>query len=115
MAFKELKQDLWAAQDNVQSYFENSEEYIYLKGFKVSMTLVTAFAQTLLVGALGLLALFVLSLAASFGLGQLLDNTFYGFLIIGMFALIIVIVAYVLRKKINKPILRKFSKSYFDK
>lgn len=115
MAFEDLKQDLWEAQDNMQSYLENSEEYVYLKSFKIAMALVTAFAQLLLVGALGLLSLFVLAFAASFGLGQLLDNTFYGFLIVGAFILIVTIITYVLRKKINKPILRKFSKSYFDR
>ncbi len=115
MAFEELKQDLWEAQENVQSYLENSEKYIYLKGFKISMTLVTAFAQILLIGAIALLALFILALAASFGLGQLLDNSFYGFLIVGVFVIIVLIIAYALRNKINKPIIRKFSKSYFDK
>lgn len=115
MAFKELKQDLWEAQDNVQSYLENSEKYVYLKSFKISMALVTEFAQIILVGALALLTLFILALGASFGLGQLLDNTFYGFLIVGAFILVVTIIAYLLRKKLNKPIIRKFSKSYFDR
>ena len=115
MAFEELKEDLLEAQDNVQSYLENSEDYIYLKSFKISMAFVTAFAQLLLVGALALLTLFILALAASFGIGLFLDNMYHGFLIVGAILLIVVFFVYLLRKKIDKPIIKKFSNSYFDK
>ncbi|RPD98731.1 hypothetical protein EGM88_05955 [Aureibaculum marinum] len=115
MIFEELKQDLKEAQDNVQSYIKNTEDYIYLKSFKMSMKLVTSFVQILVIGALTLIVLFLLTFAASIGLGQLLDSTFYGFLIVGSFMLIIVIVTYFLRNKINRPIIKKFSKFYFKK
>lgn len=115
MAFEELKHDLNEAQNNVQSYIKNSEEYVYLKSFKIAMKLVTSFAQVLLIGALVMLAAFVLALAASYGLGHLLKSTFYGFLIVGVLMSFIAIIGYVLRKKLNQSIIRKFSKVYFDR
>jgi uncharacterized membrane protein YdbT with pleckstrin-like domain len=115
MAFNELKQNIKEADDIIHSYLKNSESYVYLKSFKIVMMLVTSIAQTVLVGALMLLALLILALAASFGLGQLLENTFLGFVIVGVFVLIITMFVYVFRKQINKPIIRKFSKTFFDK
>lgn len=99
---------------DVRSYLENSEEYIKLKVFKVSMRTITAAAQLLLVGAISLLALLLLSLAASFGIGQVLGSTSKGFLIVGLFYVLLGIICYVLRNKLNRPLLRKFSKYYFD-
>ena len=61
MALEELKRDLTEAEADVRSYLENSEEYAKLKIFKVLMELVTVFAQTLLIGALALLALVLIS------------------------------------------------------
>ena len=114
MAFDELKQNLKEADGNVHSYAKNSEAYIYLKSFKIVMLFVTAFAQAVLIGALVLLALFILAMAASFGLGALLNNTFYGFIIVGTFILLVALIVYVLRKRINKPIIRRFSSTFFD-
>lgn len=114
MAFEDLKQNLREADANLHSYVENSEAYVYLKSFKIVMRLVTAFAQCVLVGALVLLALFILAVAASFGLGTLLDNTFYGFIIVGICIALVAFIAYAFRHKINKPILRKFSSNFFD-
>ena len=102
------------ADADMRSYLENSEEHLKLKVFKVSMKAITAIAQALLVGAIVLLALFVLSLAASYGIGQALDNTFYGFLIVGSFYLVAGLVCYLLRHKLNAPLIRKFSEFYFD-
>ncbi len=114
MAFEKLKKDLMEADADVRSYLDNSEEYLKLKVFKILMRSITAGAQVLLVGAIALLALFLLSFAASFGIGQWLDNTFYGFLIVGGFYVIVGIVCYLLRHRLNGPLLRRFSFYYFD-
>lgn len=114
MAFDELKQDLTAAEADVRSYLENSEEYLKLKIFKVLMGMITATAQLLLVGALSLLALFVLSFAAAYAIGHELQNDTLGFVIVGMFYALIALLCYFLRDRLNKPLLRKFSKNYFD-
>lgn len=114
MAFEELSRDLMEANADMRSYLQSSEEHLKLKAFKVSMKAITSIAQTLLVGAVALLALFVLSLAASYGIGQALDNIFYGFLIVGSFYVLLGIICYLLRERLNAPLLRKFSEFYFD-
>ncbi|MGB5556056.1 MAG: hypothetical protein WBM83_15475 [Flavobacteriaceae bacterium] len=114
MAFEDLKEDLIDADADMRSYLENSEEYLKLKVFKVFMRSITAAAQALLVGAVMLLALVLLSLAAALGIGQLLDNTFQGFLIVGAFYVLLGILCYAFRDRLNRPLLRKFSEYYFD-
>lgn len=102
------------ADADIKSYLEHSEEYLKLKVFKLLMVTVTTFTHTLLLGALALLALFVLSIAASIGIGQALGNPSYGYGIVGLVYIVAGLLCYVFRDKINRPILRRFSKHYFD-
>lgn len=115
MAFTKLKDTLAEADLDVRSYLKHSEEYLQLKVFKVLMRLVTAFVQTALVGSMLLLALFIFALAASYGIGQAMGNTWYGFVVVGLFFVLFALFCYLLRKKINKPLLSFFSKHYFDR
>ena len=114
MAFDELKRDLMEADVDIRSYLENSEAYFKLKVFKVLMGAVTSFTQLLVVGAIVFLALFFLSLALSQGIGTALGNDYYGYVIVGGFYVIIAILCYLFREKLDRPLLRKFSKYYFD-
>ncbi len=114
MVFEEMKKDLMEADADVRSYLENSEEYIRLKIFKVLMGMITSGAQYMLVGAVALLALFILSFAASYAIGEALNSTYYGFFIVGGFYVFIAILCYIFRERLNGPLLRKFSKQYFD-
>lgn len=114
MAFEDLKKDLLDADTNIRSYIKNSDEYVKLKIFKILMKNITAFAKILLIGSVFLIALLLISLAVSFGIGQAMDNIFYGFLIVGLFYFILGAICYVFREKLNKPLLRRFSKYYFE-
>ncbi len=78
------------------------------------MVLVTYFVKVLMIGTFALLTLLFLSVAASFALGEALNNVLYGFLVVGAIYLLLAIIGYLLRDRINKPILRVFSKYYFD-
>lgn len=114
MAFEDLKENLSEAEISLRTYLANSQEYYKLKGFKFLMQGVLVFAKVFLVGLAAAMALFFLSLAASFGIGRALDNTFYGFLIVGGFYCLLGLVLYLLRGRLNKPLLQKFSEFYFD-
>jgi hypothetical protein len=114
MALEELKKGLTGAGTDVRSYLENSEEYAKLKVFKVLMELVTTFAQTLLVGAMLLLALVLLSWAASNALNEALESAYLGFLLVGVCYMLVAILCFFLRDRLNGPLLRTFSKHYFD-
>ncbi len=113
MALKELKRDLTEADVDVRSYLENSEEYFKLKIFKALMRAVTAFTHVMLIGAIGLL-LFLLSFAASYAIGNAMDNTYQGFIVVGLFYVVVALLCYFFRDKLDGPLLRKFSNYYFD-
>jgi hypothetical protein len=114
MAFDEIKENFAEADSRVRSYIERSSEYYQLKGFKFLMLGITSFSKVLLLAAIGFIALFFLSVAASFGIGQSLDNTFYGFLCVGLFYVVVGLIAYAARHKMDKPILKRFSEFYFE-
>jgi ABC-type multidrug transport system fused ATPase/permease subunit len=114
MALNELKRDLAEADVDVRSYLENSEEYFKLKIFKALMQAVTAFSHVILIGAIGLLALFLLSLAASYAIGDALGSTYQGFVVVGLFYAVVALLCYIFRDKLDGPLLRKFSKYYFS-
>lgn len=114
MAFEELKKDFLDADANIRSYLKNSDEYIRLKVFKVLIRNIITFTQILLVGGVFLIALLMISLAASFGIGRAMDSLFYGFFIVGLFYIIFGMICYVFREKLNKPLIRRFSRYYFE-
>ncbi|MEH6679560.1 MAG: hypothetical protein V7724_03385 [Sediminicola sp.] len=114
MAFEELKENISEADNDLRSYLDTTKEYYQLKTFKVLAKGVNSLVKAMLLGAIAILALFMLSLAGAFGLGQLLDNTFYGFLLIGGFYLLLAILGYLLRDRLDSPLLRKFSEIYFE-
>ena len=115
MALEELKKDLIDANADIKSYLEYSEEYLKLRVFKLFMVSLTTFAHILLVGSIGLLALFFLSIAVSMYIGSTLDSTFQGFLIVGIVYVAFGIMGYFLRHKLDGPILHMFSKHFFSK
>jgi hypothetical protein len=114
MSFKELKYNISEIDDHFNSYVDESVEYAKLKSFKLSMVVVTYFAKLFIIGIVGLLALLLLSLAASLALGNMMNNTIYGFMVMGLIYVLLGIVCYIFRNKLHKPILRMFSKNFFD-
>lgn len=114
MAFEELKQDLIDAEADMRSYMENSEEYLRLKIFKILMRYVTSTAQFLLIGSGIIFSFFFFSLGASLAISEALDSYYTGFIIIGAFYTVISMLFYVFRERLHTPILKKFSKYYFE-
>ena len=114
MAFEELKENFEAIDNDARSYLENTGEYYKLQVFKVVMRSITSFAKLMLVGSIALLSLFMLSFAAAYGIGLWLENTFLGFMFVGLFYIIIGIFCYLYRHKLDRPLLKKFSEYYFD-
>lgn len=115
MAFEKLKENVLDTDVNIHAYIKSSEDYIKLKSFKVLMLGVTYITKVIVIGALVCIMLLILSFAVAFRLAQILDDTFYGFLIVGLFYVLVVVVVYFFRNKCNAPLLRKFSKCYFIK
>ena len=108
------KEALNKAVGEVQTYLETSKEYLKLQAFKMTMQLMSSLAKVLLVGLFALLALLFLSYSVALGLGAWMGSATYGFLAMGGIYILIFIVAYLLRKRVEAPLLRHFSHLYFD-
>ncbi|WP_452229139.1 hypothetical protein [Lacinutrix sp. MEBiC02404] len=113
MAFEKWIENVLETDVHIHSYLKSSEDYVKLKSFKVLMLGISYLTKVLVIGALVCITLLILSFALAFKLSQVLDNTFYGFLIVGLLYIIVVLVVYFLRDCFNGPLLRKFSKKYF--
>lgn len=114
MAFESLKENLTGLDANVRSYIENNREYYQLKGFKILMKGTTYVVKLALIGAIVFLALLFISVAFAYLIGQAMGNFFYGCLIIGVFYSIVGGIVYLLRDKLDKPLLKMFSNYYYD-
>ncbi|MBT8183336.1 MAG: hypothetical protein KJN76_00735 [Eudoraea sp.] len=114
MAFEEFKDNLSEVEKSARSYIDSTREYYRLSSFKFLMQGIVSLSKILLIGTAGILALLFISFSASYGIGQMLDNISYGFLSVGAIYILIGIILYIFRRRIDKPLLRKFSEFYFD-
>ena len=115
MALEELKENISGANTDIHAYLEHNKEYYKLLVFRTLMKIVTSLTKMLFTGAIVIFALFLIALTTAIGIGQAIGNMFYGFLIVTVFFVIIGIILYLLRHKLDKPLLRKYSEHYFDK
>lgn len=114
MAFEDIKEQIAEAEENGKAYVKDSIDFYRLKSFRSMMKGITMATKFMLVGAAMAVALLFLSLSAIYYMGQILNNTALGFLIGGGFYILVGIIIYLLRKKIERPLLKRFSEFYFD-
>lgn len=114
MALDELKENLSDIDRDMRSYLENTEKYYKLHVFKILMRSISGIVKLLLIGSIALLALFILSFGMAYGMGLWLENTFLGFVSVGIFYMLIGWLLYLFRDRLDRPILKKFSEYYFD-
>ena len=113
MAAPVLQEPILKAVGEVQTYVESSTDYLRLQMFKALMRLLTSIAKSLAVGVLSVLALLFISVAAALWLGAWLEDYTQAFLWVGAFYLLAGAVAYLLRHRIERGILRSFSDLYY--
>jgi len=111
---EEIKNLLFDVNSETRSYLENSLAFYKLKSFKIFMKGVSALIKILLVTVILLPTLIILAITASIGIGYVLGNMFYGFLIISVLFVFILLLVYLFRHKLDKTLLKMFSNNYFD-
>ncbi|MCL5129150.1 hypothetical protein [Algibacter sp. L4_22] len=114
MAFETLKKDLVDLDSDMRSYIETNKAYYKLKVFKILIGSITTITHSLLIGAIVFLAIFMISLGISMLISEAIGNLYSGFLIVGAFYLVVAIGCYIFRSRLNRPLIKKFSKHYFD-
>lgn len=112
---EEVKNHLHDMKSEAKAFLDANIDYYSLLGFKIVSKatgfILKIFALSLFVA----LSLLFLSFAAAFAIGKALDSNTYGFLIVGGFYIVTAIIIYNLRKVIiDIPVLKKFSKIFFD-
>ena|SRR5436190_24188662 len=115
MAFEELNENTERFHEDAKSYLEGTVAYYKLKVFKLAMLSITLIFKMLLVGLC--LSVFLLfgSLAAAFAIGEALNNDSLGFLIVGGMYLFFTLLIYAFRRQlVEGPVLRMFSKIFFN-
>jgi len=113
MAFEEFKQDLMGLKTEMRSYIIHSDEYYRLKIFKILSKHATGIVKFLVIGTSAIFALLFLSFAVCVGFSNLFDSYFIGFVIVASFYVLVAILLYLFRERLNTPVLKKLSKYYF--
>lgn len=114
MAFEDLKEDVSDSQRAAREYIDSTGEYYKLRTFKFVMQVINALILVLFLGTLGILSLLFISTAASIKIGQSLDSMAQGFLIVGGIYLLLGLLAYAIRGRLESSVIKKFSKYFFE-
>lgn len=97
-----------------EDYIKCTEAYYKLKIFQQLSLSFSLLIKLALIGGFVFLGLIFLAIAGAILLGELLGNISLGILIAGLTMILFGLIAYAIRKRIDKTILIKFSKSFFD-
>lgn len=115
MAFEDIKDNLSDIKHNSEELINTTIDYYRLWGFKVTAKAGSKFMTLLLVSIFIMMALFLFSLGAAFALAAYFESNAIGFLIIGLFYLVIALIAYLCRKSlVERPFIKKLSEIIFN-
>lgn len=115
MAFSELKESVDEIHEDTKAYVETSLQYYKLWGFKVAMKSTTMIFKFVLIAICVMMILLFASIAASFAIGNAIESTALGFLIVAGFYLIVFIaLLFIQPKSIEGSILQRFSEIFFN-
>ncbi|WP_070097865.1 phage holin family protein [Nonlabens marinus] len=112
---KSIKENFEDLSLTAQNYIESSIAYYRLDFFKKSMKVAIDSSHKLILAFFLLIALLFLSVALSIYLGDLVGNLALGYIIVGLFYIVITLLcAAFLKPVLRKIILRRASISYFN-
>ena len=115
MGLNNLSENVEGLNKSTQEFLENNYEYYKLSIFKKITKGSTSLIYFMIIGSLLFGALLLLTFALALYIGSLLDNLALGFLIVGGFYILIAAIAYFgFRKTIERVVLIRASKDFFD-
>lgn len=116
MAADSISDNLRRLNENIKAFAKSSAEYYKLDLFNKSMKGATAMVNGLLLGFFFLLFFCFLNLALAIWISDALDSPSSGFFIMGgIYLILVLLVKFVFGKMIEKFMLIKFSRKYFEK
>ena len=115
MAFEELKDSIDQVRNEGKAYVDSTISYYKLWGFKVAMKSTTLVFKFVLIALCLLLFLLFASIAAALVIGEALESTAVGFLIVaGVYLLLTALLFLIRSTSMEGAILRKFSTIFFN-
>ncbi|SEL01626.1 phage holin family protein [Maribacter orientalis] len=95
-------------------YYKKTQEYYRLKVFQ-QLTMTTGMLLKMaVIGGLGFLALIFLTVAGIIYLGNILESMVAACLIAGALFIVLLIIAYIFRRKIDNMLVKKLSVKFFS-
>ncbi|MAY22548.1 MAG: hypothetical protein CMC74_07205 [Flavobacteriaceae bacterium] len=107
------KENLKETVDLSQQLAEKEYEYAQLKVFYQIASVSSSVVKKSLFAFFTLIAALFLSIAAALWLGNLLESATLGFLWVGLFYVVLVSIALLFRKRIEKYVVNRLAKNYF--
>jgi hypothetical protein len=115
MAFEKLTNSIHDLNDNVRDLAKSSAEYYKLDLYKKIIMGVISLVNMMLLGFICLIALFFISIAVALAIGTALEKPSAGFYIVGGFYILVFALIWFFGKKpIQKIILIKSSRTFFN-
>lgn len=115
MAFEKMTDSLQQVVDRIEDYGSSTAEYLKLRLFKSAMKFSTALVNMLILGFISFLFLMFISIGGALYLSSVIGNPFAGFLIVGSFYLLILLLVLFFGKGfIEQKMLLKFSDLLID-
>ena len=115
MAFDKLTNSINELNENLQSFAHSNVEYYKLEFFKQAMKGATSLVRFMVLGAIILLALFLISFAVAIAISEAIGVPSAGYFIVGGFYILLFILVMIFGKEpITKIMLQKFSRIFFN-
>jgi len=109
-----LKQTTTKATTQGERYLETSKRYFELKVFQQMTLALSLICKIALIGGLLFLGLIFTLIGSTIALGNYLDNMALAALIVALALIVIAMVCYFWRKSIDRRIIEKVAKEFFD-
>lgn len=112
--FESLNETTHKATDSAEKYLSTSKDYLKLKTFQQLAITLSLTTKLVVIGGFVGLALVFFAVASAIAIGESLDNLPLGYVIVGIVLMTIAIVAFLIRKKMDKTIITSLSTKFFD-
>ncbi|MCH3881756.1 MULTISPECIES: hypothetical protein [Tenacibaculum] len=97
-----------------KEFVSKSYEYSRLKVFQLATLSMSMVVKLFVIGSLISLGFVFLLFSAAIALGSYFKNIALGYLTVGLFMLLLSLLIYLFRKSIDKKVIIKMSKIFFD-
>lgn len=97
-----------------ERYVKTSLKYYKLKIFQQLSISVSIVFKAIVIGGLAIMCVLISAIGLALLIGESTDNYPLGFFMVGLLFFMLSILAYMLRDFINKKVIKKLSKNFFD-